>query len=169
MLTTIKSGRTINFIKIAFEKLESLIRILFKAMLTLIYLLFIWRGTYWLMRATSITRATGRDGPWKLRHFWALKWQRAKRMPFGPKKKQGPWNSVYRTIHTVYTYICRQACATPYTVFCHGVDLMSYFKRQKVLITDWFTHCHLYQASNFVSRVIEVKNPITFLKQPPQL
>ncbi len=34
----------------------------------------------------SISRATGRGGHWKSRLFWALKWQRAKQVPFGPKK-----------------------------------------------------------------------------------
>jgi hypothetical protein len=28
-----------------------------------------------LRRALSIARAIGRDGPWKSRLFWALKWQ----------------------------------------------------------------------------------------------
>ncbi len=39
-----------------------------------------------LMQAASISRAIGRGGPWKSRLFWVLKWQRAKRVPFGPKK-----------------------------------------------------------------------------------
>ncbi len=39
-----------------------------------------------LMWATSITRAIGKCGPWKSRLFWALKWQWAKRVTFGPKK-----------------------------------------------------------------------------------
>jgi hypothetical protein len=39
-----------------------------------------------LMWATSISRAIGRGGPSKSRLFWALKWPRAKRVPFGPKK-----------------------------------------------------------------------------------
>ncbi len=34
----------------------------------------------------SIARAIGRGGPWKSRLFGALKWQRAKQVPFGPKK-----------------------------------------------------------------------------------
>jgi hypothetical protein len=37
----------------------------------------------------SITRARGKGfGPWKSRLFWTLKWQRAKRVPFRPKKAQ---------------------------------------------------------------------------------
>ena len=40
----------------------------------------IWR------RGKSITRAVWRGGPWKSRLFWALKWQRAQRVPFVPKK-----------------------------------------------------------------------------------
>ena len=39
-----------------------------------------------LRRATSTTRGIVRVGPWKLRLSWALKWQRAERLPFGPKK-----------------------------------------------------------------------------------
>jgi hypothetical protein len=42
--------------------------------------------TVWGGRARSITRGSGRGGPWKSRFFWALKWLRAKRVPFGPKK-----------------------------------------------------------------------------------
>ncbi len=34
----------------------------------------------------SISRAIGRGGHWKSRLFWDLKWQRAKWVPFGPKK-----------------------------------------------------------------------------------
>ncbi len=34
----------------------------------------------------SIKRPIGMGGPWKLRLLWALKWQRAKQVPFGPKK-----------------------------------------------------------------------------------
>jgi hypothetical protein len=41
-----------------------------------------------LRHATSITRGIGRGGPWKSRLFWALKWLRAKRMPFGPDPHQ---------------------------------------------------------------------------------
>ncbi len=44
------------------------------------------RGVMILMRATSITRAIGRGGPWKSILFCALKWQRAKWAPFGPQK-----------------------------------------------------------------------------------
>ncbi len=39
-----------------------------------------------LRQAISITRAFVRVGPWKSRLFWALKWQRALRVPFWPKK-----------------------------------------------------------------------------------
>ncbi len=42
-----------------------------------------------LMRAALQIHYEGKRkgvGPWKLRLFWALKWQRAKRVPFGPKK-----------------------------------------------------------------------------------
>jgi hypothetical protein len=41
-----------------------------------------------LMWVTSISRANGRGGggPENRDFFWALKWPRAKRVPFGPKK-----------------------------------------------------------------------------------
>jgi hypothetical protein len=37
-----------------------------------------------LMWATSISRAIEKGGPWKSNLVWALKWPRAKRLPFGP-------------------------------------------------------------------------------------
>jgi hypothetical protein len=39
-----------------------------------------------LRRVRSITSGIGRGGPWKSRLFWALKWLRAKRVPFGPSE-----------------------------------------------------------------------------------
>jgi hypothetical protein len=49
------------------------------------YLLFVWRRYKMVLRrARSITRGIGKGGPWKSRLFWALKWLRAKRVPFGP-------------------------------------------------------------------------------------
>ncbi len=56
------------------------------AYLLLMYLLLMARDLMNLMRATSITKAIGRGGPWKSRLFGALTWQRAKRVPFGPQK-----------------------------------------------------------------------------------
>jgi hypothetical protein len=43
-------------------------------------------------RAGSITMGIGREEPWKLRLFWALKWLRAKRVAFAQKSPdfQGP-------------------------------------------------------------------------------
>jgi hypothetical protein len=38
-----------------------------------------------VMGATSFTMAIGRCGPGKSRLFWARKWQRVKRVPFGTK------------------------------------------------------------------------------------
>ncbi len=52
------------------------------------YLLFIWHGTKWFCGQLPLANGQGSlegVGP-KNRDFWALKWQLAKRMPFGPKE-----------------------------------------------------------------------------------
>ncbi len=55
----------------------------------LVFMFFIWRGgRNGFNRGKSILRAIRRGGPWKLILFWALKWQRMKRVLFGHKNKQ---------------------------------------------------------------------------------
>jgi hypothetical protein len=51
-----------------------------------INVVYIARDVIILMRAISITRATAKGWALKSRLFWALKWQRAQRVPFGPTK-----------------------------------------------------------------------------------
>ncbi len=41
-----------------------------------------------LMRANPLKRPFKEGGLWNTRLFWALKWQRAKWVPFGPKKSR---------------------------------------------------------------------------------
>jgi hypothetical protein len=57
-----------------------------------------------LRRARSITRGIGRDEPWKSRLFWALKWLRTKRVPFGPKKVDSVTRKIISTLD-LYSYV----------------------------------------------------------------
>ncbi len=50
----------------------------------------IWRGTYDFDVGKSISRAIWK-GAMKIETFWALKWQRTKRVPFEPKKVPAPY------------------------------------------------------------------------------
>ncbi len=50
-----------------------------------------------LRRTRSITRGIGRSWPWKSSLFRALKWLRAKRVPFGPKKSR--WHNYTRWLY----------------------------------------------------------------------
>ncbi len=64
-----------------------------------------------LRRAISITRAIGRGGPWKSKLFWALKWQRAKRVSFAPKKVDTSLEVHYCTEKSLLVYPCHGGSA----------------------------------------------------------
>jgi hypothetical protein len=46
-----------------------------------------------LMRADPLRGHVGGGWAWKSRLFWALKWQRAKRVPYMPQKSPDPHKS----------------------------------------------------------------------------
>jgi hypothetical protein len=74
-----------------------------------------------LRRATSITRGMRRGGPRKLRLFWALKWLRAKRVPFGPKVKTIKYKLYIkknRYMVILCTRVCLQLCCV---LLCVGI------------------------------------------------
>jgi hypothetical protein len=69
-----------------------------------------------LRLAISITRAIGRGGPWKSRLFWALKWQRAKRVSFAPKKVDTSLEVHYCTEKSLLVYPCHGGSAKSFLI-----------------------------------------------------
>ncbi len=62
---------------------------------------------YNVMGARSITRALEGVGSGHPRLFWALKWLRAKRVPFGPKKVlYGSCEHLFIFLSNFYSYLC---------------------------------------------------------------
>jgi len=57
-----------------------------------------------LMRADPL-RGQAEEEPWKIRLFWALKWQRAKRVPFGPQKVIIVNTNIHGTLTPQFTVI----------------------------------------------------------------
>jgi hypothetical protein len=87
----------------------------------------------------SISRDIGRGGPWKSRLFWALKLQRAKRMPFGPKKSRFLVKYSNSLLLYIYKYtmcyamlLCFLCSCLPYTLH----DLSAFFYRPRIEVSN---------------------------------
>ncbi len=82
-----------------------------------------------LRRARSITGGIRRGGSWKLRHFWALKWLRAKWVPFDIFV---PWNAVtscflfYGMVWNGIPRVCFYFCITVFLFF----SSVEWFRRE---------------------------------------
>jgi len=88
-----------------------------------------------LMQTNPLSRTIGRSRPWKSRLFWALKWQLAKRVPFGSKKvkifRAPPTSSNLSSKKTgTLVFLCTRVLLVIcilYSVYCISVFCILYY------------------------------------------
>ncbi len=132
------------------------------------------------MGENPISRAIGRGEPWKLRLLWALKWQRVKRVPFGPQKVDylniwvGCWMLVACLLQQLYGFKHRHlyqkngiiilyvlCVQTIYLLYCLRSDRLTLIRNHSVF-TSTGSNCRMF-ARSMIARNWDVHNFINFI------